>query len=32
LSGLWYPIGVASLSFVIGLLYLSNKIDRNVTN
>ena len=32
LSGLWYPIGVASLSFVIGLLYLSNKIDRDVTN
>lgn len=26
LSGLWYPIGVASLSFIIGLLYLTNKI------
>lgn len=25
LSGLWYPIGVAALSFIIGLLYLSNK-------
>jgi MHS family proline/betaine transporter-like MFS transporter len=25
LSGLWYPIGVAALSFVIGLLYLTNK-------
>lgn len=25
LSGLWYPIGVAALSFVIGLLYLSNQ-------
>ena len=25
LSGLWYPIGVAFLSFVIGMLYLSNR-------
>lgn len=25
LSGLWYPIGVAALSFVIGSLYLTNK-------
>ncbi|MGV3658319.1 MAG: MFS transporter [Chitinophagaceae bacterium] len=25
LSGLWYPIGVAALSFVIGILYLNNK-------
>jgi MHS family proline/betaine transporter-like MFS transporter len=32
LSGLWYTIGVASLSFIIGLLYLSNKIDKSVTN
>lgn len=32
LSGLWYPIGVASLSFVIGLLYLTNKIDTDVTD
>lgn len=24
-SGLWYPIGVAALSFVIGLLYLTNQ-------
>ena len=30
LSGLWYPIIVAALSFVIGSLYLSNKIDTNV--
>jgi len=30
LSGLWYPIIVASLCFVIGSLYLSNKIDANV--
>ena len=26
LSGLWYPIGVALLCFIIGSLYLSNKI------
>ncbi len=25
LSGLWYPIGVAALSLVIGVLYVSNK-------
>jgi hypothetical protein len=25
LSGLWYPIGIAALSFVIGALYLTNK-------
>lgn len=30
LSGLWYPIAVAALSLVIGSLYLSNKIDRDV--
>jgi hypothetical protein len=29
LAGLWYPIGVAGLCFVIGALYLSNKIDKN---
>ncbi|MEO7265602.1 MAG: MFS transporter, partial [Ferruginibacter sp.] len=27
LSGLWYPIAVASLCFIIGCLYLSNKIN-----
>jgi hypothetical protein len=32
LSGLWYPIGVAALSFIIGSLYLSNKIDEDVTD
>lgn len=31
LSGLWYPIGVASLSFIIGCLYLSNKPAKEVT-
>lgn len=30
LSGLWYPIGVAALCFVIGAIYLNNKIDENV--
>lgn len=27
LSGLWYPIGVAALSLIIGSLYLSNKLN-----
>ncbi|MBL7725446.1 MAG: MHS family MFS transporter [Chitinophagaceae bacterium] len=30
LVGLWYPIGVAALCLVIGTLYLTNKIDRNI--
>jgi MFS family permease len=30
LVGLWYPIGVAALCFVIGVLYLDNKINKNV--
>ena len=30
LVGLWYPIGVAALCFVIGALYLSNKKDKDV--
>jgi len=30
LVGLWYPIGVAALCFIIGTLYLRNKIDRNI--
>ena len=32
LVGLWYPIGVAALCFVIGALYLSNRIDKNVND
>ena len=32
LVGLWYPIGVAALCFVIGSLYLSNKIDKNIND
>ena len=30
LAGLWYPIGVASVCLIIGVFYLSNKIDKNV--
>jgi MFS family permease len=32
LVGLWYPIGVAALCFVIGALYLSNKIDKDIND
>lgn len=32
LVGLWYPIGVAALCFVIGTIYLRNKIDKDVTD
>jgi MFS family permease len=30
LVGLWYPIGVAALCFIIGALYLSNKKDEDL--
>jgi len=30
LAGLWYPIAIAALCFIIGAIYLNNKIDRNV--
>ncbi len=30
LVGLWYPIGIAALCLIIGVLYLTNKIDRNI--
>ncbi len=30
LAGLWYPIGIAALCFLIGAIYLPNKIDNNV--
>lgn len=30
LDGLWYPIGVASVCLVIGVIYLSNRIHENV--
>jgi MFS family permease len=29
LGGLWYPISVAALCFIIGVLYLSNKTEKN---
>lgn len=32
LIGLWYPIGVAALCFIIGMIYLRNKIDKDVTD
>jgi MFS family permease len=32
LVGLWYPIGVAALCFIIGAFYLSNKIDPNIND
>ncbi len=30
LSGLWYPIGVASVCFIIGAVYLRNKRDEEI--
>jgi hypothetical protein len=32
LVGLWYPIGVAALCFIIGVIYLRNKIDKDITD
>lgn len=32
LSGLWYPIGIAALSLIIGTIYLSNKRDEHVND
>ena len=32
LVGLWYPIAVAALCLVIGTVYLTNKIDKDVTD
>jgi MFS family permease len=32
LVGLWYPIGVAAICLLIGLVYLRNKIDPNVND
>lgn len=31
LSGLWYPIGIATLSLIIGTIYLSNKRDESIS-
>jgi MFS family permease len=30
-SGLWYPIGVAAMSFIIGLIFLPETKDRDIT-
>ena len=30
LAGLWYPIGVAAVCLFIGVVYLSNKVDKEV--
>lgn len=32
LVGLWYPISIAALCFIIGAVYLSNRIDENVND
>jgi MFS family permease len=32
LAGLWYPIGVASICLFIGVIYLTNKVDKEVTD
>lgn len=32
LVGLWYPISVAALCFIIGTIYLSNKTDKEVND
>ncbi len=30
-SGLWYPIGIAAMSFVVGLIFLPETKDRDIT-
>ena len=32
LVGLWYPIAVAAVSLLIGVIYLTNRIDPNVND
>ncbi|MBC7890152.1 MAG: MFS transporter [Ferruginibacter sp.] len=32
LVGLWYPIAVAGLCLIIGAMFLSNKIDKNIND
>ncbi|MDX1903460.1 MAG: MFS transporter [Thermonemataceae bacterium] len=32
LSGLWYPIGIAALTLIIGLVYLPSRTDKDVTD
>jgi len=31
-SGLWYPIGVAAMSFIVGLIFLPETKDRDITH
>src|SRR5271167_3536556 len=31
-SGLWYPIAIAAMSFVVGLIFLPETKDRDITN
>ena len=30
LAGLWYPIGIAALTFIIGMIYLPSRTDKDV--
>jgi uncharacterized membrane protein YciS (DUF1049 family) len=30
LVGLWYPIGVAAFCCMVGIIYLRNRIDKNI--
>jgi len=30
LAGLWYPIGIAALTFIIGMIYLPSRTDKEV--
>ncbi|MEO6547666.1 MAG: MFS transporter [Ferruginibacter sp.] len=32
LVGLWYPIAIAALCFVIGAVYLTNNLDKNIND
>jgi hypothetical protein len=32
LVGLWYPIAIAAVSLLIGVIYLTNRIDPNVND
>ena len=31
-SGLWYPVGVAAMSFIVGLIFLPETKDRDITH
>ncbi len=32
LAGLWYPIGIAILTFIVGMVYLPTRTDKDVTD